>query len=97
MLSSVLRSLRTEYRTHLMARFTCLVLILGIALEISDLLHYGASRLWWFLFWLALIVSGIYYLIRLIGFVRHRLLWRLRRRLIVTYLFIAVVPKNVGP
>ena len=92
MLSSVLRSLRTEYRTHLMARFTCLVLILGIALEISDLLHYGASRLWWFLFWLALIVSGIYYLIRLIGFVRHRLLWRLRRRLIVTYLFIAVVP-----
>lgn len=92
MFRSVFQLLAREYRTHRMARFTCLVLILGIALEISDLFKYAVSQLWWFLFWLALIVSGIYYLARLIGFVRHRLLWRLRRRLIVTYLFIAVVP-----
>jgi phosphoserine phosphatase RsbU/P len=92
MLTSVFRSLRTEYRTHRMARFTCVVLVLGVGLAIGQLLSLEVSRLWWLLFWLALIVSGIYYVVRLIGFVRHRLLWRLRRRLIVTYLFIAVVP-----
>ena len=44
------------------------------------------------LFWLAAATCGVYYLGRLAGFVRRRLLWRLRRRLIVTYLFIAFVP-----
>src|SRR5271154_5713852 len=38
------------------------------------------------------IFSGIYLLFRLIGWGRSRLLWSLRNRLIVAYLFIAVVP-----
>src|SRR5271170_2154524 len=38
------------------------------------------------------ILSGIYLLFRLIGWGRSRLLWSLRNRLIVAYLFIAVVP-----
>jgi phosphoserine phosphatase RsbU/P len=38
------------------------------------------------------ILSGAYLLIRLIGWWRARLLWSLRNRLIVAYLFIAVVP-----
>ena len=75
-----------------MARFTALVLVYGAALAAADLFSTGAPRLWWFLFWIALIVAGVSYLVRLIEFVRHRLLWRLRRRLIVTYVFIAVVP-----
>jgi phosphoserine phosphatase RsbU/P len=38
------------------------------------------------------ILSGIYLLVRLIGWSRSRLLWSLRNRLIVAYVFIAVVP-----
>jgi sigma-B regulation protein RsbU (phosphoserine phosphatase) len=38
------------------------------------------------------VLAGIYLLIRLIGWWRTRLLWSLRNRLIVAYLFIAVVP-----
>src|SRR5260370_5030311 len=36
--------------------------------------------------------AGIYLLCRLIAWWRNRLLWSLRNRLIVAYLFIAVVP-----
>jgi phosphoserine phosphatase RsbU/P len=92
MFRSAFQILAREYRTHRMARFTCLVLILGIALETADLFSLVVSGIWWLLFWLAIGVAALYYLVRLIGFVRHRLLWRLKRRLIVTYLFIAVVP-----
>jgi phosphoserine phosphatase RsbU/P len=92
MLSSVFLSLRTEYRAHRMARFTALVLVYGAALEAASLFAHGVPEVWWVLFWIAVLVSGIYYLARLIAFVRQRLLWRLRSRLIVTYLFIAVVP-----
>ena len=38
------------------------------------------------------LLAGIYLLFRLIGWGRSRLLWSLRNRLIVAYLFIAVVP-----
>ncbi len=38
------------------------------------------------------ILSGIYLLVRLIGWGRSRLLWSLRNRLIVAYMFIAFVP-----
>ena len=38
------------------------------------------------------ILSGIYLVFRVIGWGRSRLLWSLRNRLIVAYLFIAVVP-----
>lgn len=92
MFTSVFRSLFHEYRTHRWARFAALVVVYGAALEIADLASAGVPALWWFLFWIAATAAGIYYLGRLVGFVRTRLLWRLRRRLIVTYLFIAVVP-----
>jgi sigma-B regulation protein RsbU (phosphoserine phosphatase) len=57
-----------------------------------DQLSGGAPAALWVLFWLAAITSGVYYLGRLGAFIRRRLLWRLRRRLIVTYVFIAIVP-----
>jgi phosphoserine phosphatase RsbU/P len=38
------------------------------------------------------VLAGIYLLVRLIGWWRSRLLWSLRNRLIVAYLFIAFVP-----
>src|SRR2546430_2298244 len=38
------------------------------------------------------VFAGVYLLFRLIGWWRDRLLWSLRNRLIVAYLFIAVVP-----
>jgi len=38
------------------------------------------------------VLAGIYLMFRLIGWWRNRLLWSLRNRLIVAYLFIAVVP-----
>src|SRR3979490_1659455 len=38
------------------------------------------------------VLAGIYLSIRLIGWWRNRLLWSLRNRLIVAYLFIAAVP-----
>jgi sigma-B regulation protein RsbU (phosphoserine phosphatase) len=38
------------------------------------------------------VLAGIYLLVRLIGWWRNRLLWSLRNRLIVAYLFIAFVP-----
>jgi phosphoserine phosphatase RsbU/P len=38
------------------------------------------------------VLAGIYLLVRLIGWWRARLLWSLRNRLVVAYLFIAVVP-----
>lgn len=38
------------------------------------------------------VLAGLYLLVRLIGWWRNKLLWSLRNRLIVAYLFIAVVP-----
>src|SRR5260370_4309164 len=38
------------------------------------------------------VLAGVYLLFRLIGWWRSRLLWSLRNRLIVAYLFIAFVP-----
>jgi sigma-B regulation protein RsbU (phosphoserine phosphatase) len=75
-----------------MARFTVWVLAYGAALWSVDRLSSGAPAALWALFWLAAITSGVYYLGRLLGFIRRRLLWRLRWRLIVTYVFIAFVP-----
>jgi len=38
------------------------------------------------------VLAGVYLLFQLIGWWRNRLLWSLRNRLIVAYLFIAFVP-----
>jgi sigma-B regulation protein RsbU (phosphoserine phosphatase) len=51
----------------------------------------AGSRIWSFVQYLA-ILSAIYLCFRLIAWSRSRLLWSLRNRLIVAYLFIAVVP-----
>jgi phosphoserine phosphatase RsbU/P len=51
----------------------------------------AGSRIWSFVEYLA-ILSAIYLCFRLIAWSRSRLLWSLRNRLIVAYLFIAVVP-----
>ena len=75
-----------------MARFAFWMLAYGLALWVVERLAGGVPGPLWGLFWVALLISGGYYFGRLIGFVRARVLWRLRRRLIVTYLFIAVVP-----
>jgi len=92
MLNAVLKSLLREYRTHRTARFSVWVLAYGAALLSVDRLSGGAPGPLWLLFWLPAAACAIYYLGRLAGFIRRRLLWRLRRRLIVTYLFIAFVP-----
>ncbi len=90
--SSLLKLLRQEYRQHRVARFAVWVLPYGAAVWLVERATGGASALLWFLFWGALIFAGGYYLGRLVGYVRQRLLWPVRRRLVVTYLFIAVVP-----
>jgi phosphoserine phosphatase RsbU/P len=92
MLPLVFQPILHEYRTRRMARFTILVLLYGAALLVAKWLSSHPPVLWWFIFWVALLISCLYYLARLIGFVRQRLLWRLRWRLIVTYVFMAFVP-----
>ena len=70
-----------------------------IALAILILSGLGqiTSRLGFELPWSSLIdflaiIAGIYFVFRLLPWVRNQLLWRLRNRLIVAYIFIAVVP-----
>lgn len=92
MLTALLKAQLREYRTHRLARFTAWELAYGAALWTVDKLAGGAPTALWVLFWIAAVVCGVYYLGRLLAFARHRLLWRLRRRLIVTYVFIAFVP-----
>ena len=85
-------ALRVEFRTHRMTRFAVWVIAYGVALWLVERLTGPVPGPLWFLFWITFIPSLVYFLIRGIGFVRHRLLWRLRRRLMVAYIFIAVVP-----
>jgi sigma-B regulation protein RsbU (phosphoserine phosphatase) len=81
-----------EYRTHRLARFTFWVLIYGLVLWLLGKFGAGAPGVLWFIFWVSAIVAAVYYAGRMVGFVREQMLWRLRRRLILAYLFIAVVP-----
>ena len=74
-----------------MARVALGTLVLGLLLSILDRIATAPALLWW-IFAAAVATSVFYYIGRLVGFVRDRLLWRLRRRLIVTYVFIAVIP-----
>lgn len=75
-----------------MARFAVWVAAYGAALWVVDRTTGSIPGGLWFLFWVAIIPTAFYYLFRLYRFLKQRLLWRLRRRLVVTYLFIAVVP-----
>jgi hypothetical protein len=95
LLTIVLKALVDEYRTRRMARFAAWVMAYGIALWVAGRLARssgGAPGPLWFLFWILFLGVAGYYAVRLVRFIRHRVLWRLRRRLIVAYLFIAVVP-----
>ena len=57
-----------------------LVALLGINGKVSSFLEFLA------------VVAGVYLVARFIGWWRSRLLWSLRNRIYVAYLFIAVVP-----
>jgi sigma-B regulation protein RsbU (phosphoserine phosphatase) len=88
----VLDFLLREYRRHRMARFSVWVLAYGLALWLVDRFSAGAPGFLWLLFWLAAIAVAGYYFFRLFGSIRRYFLWHLRRRLILTYFFVAVVP-----
>ncbi|MEJ2007410.1 MAG: SpoIIE family protein phosphatase [Acidobacteriota bacterium] len=92
MLTSVLDVLLREYRTRPMARFTAWLIAFGLALWVDSILTGGVPGLLWAAFIIGLFIAGVYYVVRLIGAFKHNILWHLRRRLIVTYIFIAVVP-----
>jgi sigma-B regulation protein RsbU (phosphoserine phosphatase) len=84
-----------EYRTRRLARFTAWVLAYGAVLWTADRITRatgGVNGFLWFVFWVCAVVSSVYYLTRLMRFIRSRLLWRLRRRLVVAYILIGVVP-----
>jgi sigma-B regulation protein RsbU (phosphoserine phosphatase) len=92
MLSSVVDVLIREYRARPMARFTAWLLAFGAALWVEGLVSGGAPGVLWAVFFIGLAVSAVYYVVRLVGAFKHHVLWHLRRRLIVTYVFIAFVP-----
>lgn len=92
MLTAALESLRREYRTHRVARFAAWTAAYGVALAVVGRTTGRVPGPLWGLFGIALVVVGVYYLVRLVQFFRQRLLWRVRRRLIVIYVFIAFVP-----
>ncbi|MGH9432906.1 MAG: hypothetical protein ACRD3T_15325, partial [Terriglobia bacterium] len=81
-----------EYRAHRLARFTLWALIYGAALYLDRLIMGSVPGILQFLFWISIIPGVIYYLLRLGRKVKNWLLWGLRQRLIVTYVFIAFVP-----
>jgi sigma-B regulation protein RsbU (phosphoserine phosphatase) len=64
-----------------------LVLLAGVVVEFVP----GELRIFSFLRFVA-VIAVIYLMFRLVGWGRNRLLWSLRNRLIVAYVFIAVVP-----
>ena len=75
-----------------MARYALWVLVFGAALVAAIRFGVVMPGVWWLVFWANLAVAGVYYFIRFVGFVRHRLLWPVLRRLVVTYLFISLIP-----
>jgi phosphoserine phosphatase RsbU/P len=84
--------LKQEYRTRRMARFSAWVLAYGLALWLVDRFTGGVSSVLQVIFWLGFIAVAAYYLYRLGKTIKHRVLWPVRGRLIVTYFFIAVAP-----
>src|SRR5580698_5556751 len=91
----MLDNLLHEYRTYRMARFTAWVLAFGAVLWTVDRFVPGTGlihELLWLAFWIGAATAGVYYFVRLLWFFRARLLWRLLPRLVVTYIFVGVVP-----
>ncbi len=84
--------LKSEYHQRRVARFTVWVLAYGLALWLVDRFSGGVPGFLWFLFWVSFLFVAGYYAIRLLKTVTRTLLWHLRRRLILTYFFVGVVP-----
>src|SRR5437016_3885669 len=63
------------------------IVVMGLLVEVLR----RSGGVFSFLEYLA-VLAGLYLVLRFIGWWRSRLLWSLRNRLIVAYLFIAVVP-----
>ena len=92
MLALIIDRFLREYRSRPMARFTAWLLAFGAGLWLESIIAGSAPGLLWIVFVIGLAVSAGYYIVRLAGAFKHHIIWHLRRRLVVTYLFIAVVP-----
>ncbi|HEV2348672.1 MAG TPA: SpoIIE family protein phosphatase [Terriglobia bacterium] len=75
-----------------MARFAVWVAAYGAALWVVGRTTGTVPGGLWLLFWITFVPTAFYYLYRMVKLFKQKLLWRLRRRLAVTYVFIAVVP-----
>ena len=80
-----------------MGRFAFWSAAYGAALWLVDRFTGAAPGFLWVLFWATFLPATLYYVVRLVRFFRERVLWRLRRRLVVTYLFMAVVAESSSP
>ncbi len=88
----MLQFLLREYRSRRMAQFTFWTIISWIVLRVLSAITHAVPVVLWVFVWIGIVVAAVYYVIRLIRFIQRRLLWRLSRRLAVTYVFIAFVP-----
>src|SRR5437016_11379221 len=87
-MKAFLASLKKFWRRLSWLEIVCAILVaLGLLVELFGI----NGRVFRFLEFLA-VVAGAYLIARFVGWWRSRLLWSLRNRLIVAYLFIAVVP-----
>jgi sigma-B regulation protein RsbU (phosphoserine phosphatase) len=77
-------------RTTPLDRTALAILLLYTLFRLVEL--FGPHLRFTGLFSLLSFISVIYFLVRLMPWFRNQLLWRLRNRLIVAYIFIAVVP-----
>lgn len=87
-MNSFVTNLRNTWRRLSRLDIVCLAIVaMGLLVGILSM----NGGIFSFLEYLA-VLAGLYLVFRLIGWWRSRLLWSLRNRLIVAYLFIAVVP-----
>ena len=77
-------------RTSPLDRIFSLVLLLYLGVKIAE--FFGAPPLRTSVFGFLAFAGLIYFIVRLIPWFRTRVLWSLRNRLIVAYLFMAIVP-----
>ena|ERR1051325_11335357 len=90
--TSIFDLLRHEYQEHRLAWFAAWVLAYGAALVLVGFVKGSVPGSLKLLFWIAFIPTTIFYVFRLTTAFGQHVLWSLRRRLIVTYIFIARVP-----
>ncbi|MGH9747185.1 MAG: hypothetical protein ACRD59_13895, partial [Candidatus Acidiferrales bacterium] len=77
-------------RTSILDRIALTVLVLYAFVRLVELA--GPRVPYTGLLFLLSFISVVYFFVRLLPWFRNQLLWRLRNRLIVAYVFIAVVP-----